>query len=363
MTKPPAYGIALLAAVVAVYLLASLVQPPRVSAQANSPTAQSSAAAPRQITLDVSVTDKSGATIRGLQQSDFSLLDDNKPRNITSFQAVGDDENKSARPPIEVILVVDAVNAPFQNVALEHPQIHNFLTIEGGDLIHPLSLIAFTGNGTKVVNDGSTNGNQIAVAYDRFQTGLRDFNSAQGAYGNAERLNLSVNTFDSIVKSIGSLPGRKLMVWLSPGWPLLAGQVANLTTAVQQEFFNTIVKESTELTAGRITVYTVDPMGLEDAGTSDYFRQYVKGIAAVSKAGPPDLGLQVLTVQSGGLFVHPSNDIVSAISSCVLDANAYYVLSFDTAESRKPNEYHSIEVKVDKPDIVARTRTGYYAQP
>lgn len=336
--------------------------------QKTAPPTQSSVASPSQtaahaITLDVRVTDKSGATIRGLQQSDFTLLDDNKPQEITSFQAVGDPENKSAGPPIEVVLVVDAVNISFQDVAREHPQIHNFLTIEGGDLIHPLSLIALTGNGTKIVAEGSTNGNDMAAEFDHFQTGLRDFNTGQGAFGDAERFNLSVNTFDSIAKSIGSLPGRKLLVWLSPGWPLLAGQLTNLTPAVEQEFFTSIVKISGELIAGRITVYTVDPLGLADEASVDLFKQYAKGIASPSKAGPPELALQVLTVQSGGLFLHPSNDVAPAISSCVLDANSYYVLTFDTAESKKPNEYHSIEVKVDKPDVVARTRTGYYAQP
>ena len=27
------------------------------------------------------------------------------------------------------------------------------------------------------------------------------------------------------------------------------------------------------------------------------------------------------------------------------------------------DEYHTLEVKVDKPGLTARTRTGYYAQP
>jgi VWFA-related protein len=363
MRKAWAYRIALLAAVLALYPLASLVEAPRVYARANSAAVPGPAAAQRQITLDVRVTDKSGVAIPDLQQSDFSLLEDNKPHDITSFQAVGGGENKSAAPPIEIILVVDAVNTPVQNVASERPQIHKFLTTEGGSLAHPLTLIAFTGSGTKIVSSGSTDGNEIAASYDRFQTGLRDFNTGQGVYGDAERLNLSVNTFDAIAKSIGSLPGRKLLVWLSPGWPLLARQGRSLTTAVEEEFFNNIVKTSGELISGRITVYTVDPMGLEDASSIDFFRQYEKGIGSASNAEPADLGLQVITVQSGGLFLHPSNDIDAALSSSVLDANAYYVLSFDAAESKKPNEYRSIEVSVDKPDTVVRTRTGYYAQP
>src|ERR1700691_230050 len=44
----------------------------------------------RQITLDVQVTDKSGAPIRGLQKQDFTLLDDKQPQDIVSFHAVDD---------------------------------------------------------------------------------------------------------------------------------------------------------------------------------------------------------------------------------------------------------------------------------
>jgi hypothetical protein len=28
-----------------------------------------------------------------------------------------------------------------------------------------------------------------------------------------------------------------------------------------------------------------------------------------------------------------------------------------------PNEYHALEIKLGKPGLTARTRTGYYAQP
>ncbi len=41
----------------------------------------------RQITLDVQVTDSSGAPVRGLQQQDFALQDGQKPQSIASFHA------------------------------------------------------------------------------------------------------------------------------------------------------------------------------------------------------------------------------------------------------------------------------------
>ncbi len=44
------------------------------------------------------------------------------------------------------------------------------------------------------------------------------------------------------------------------------------------------------------------------------------------------------------------------------DTRAYYELSFRPLPG-EPNEYHALEVKVDKPGLEARTRTGYYSGP
>jgi hypothetical protein len=44
------------------------------------------------------------------------------------------------------------------------------------------------------------------------------------------------------------------------------------------------------------------------------------------------------------------------------DSANYYQLSFDTPPSNNFGEYHSIEVKLDRPDLTARTRTLYYAE-
>src|ERR1700722_8452956 len=41
----------------------------------------------RRISIDVVVTDKSGKPVPGLQQQDFTLLDDKQPQPILSFHA------------------------------------------------------------------------------------------------------------------------------------------------------------------------------------------------------------------------------------------------------------------------------------
>lgn len=40
-----------------------------------------------------------------------------------------------------------------------------------------------------------------------------------------------------------------------------------------------------------------------------------------------------------------------------------YELAFNAPDNALPNGYHRVEVKVDKPKLIVRTRDGYYAQP
>ena len=51
------------------------------------------------------------------------------------------------------------------------------------------------------------------------------------------------------------------------------------------------------------------------------------------------------------------------IASCVRDANNYYTLTFNALPGDGPDEYHALEIKLDKSGLKALTRTGYYAQP
>ena len=68
------------------------------------------------------VADKSGKPVPGLQQQDFTLLDNKQPQKIVSFQA-----GTMADPPVEAILVVDEANTCDSDVGLERLQIDKFL--------------------------------------------------------------------------------------------------------------------------------------------------------------------------------------------------------------------------------------------
>jgi hypothetical protein len=124
------------------------------------------------------------------------------------------------------------------------------------------------------------------------------------------------------------------------------------------------VNASTELRQDRITLCSVDQLFPWNAGGAriTYYENFLKGVTSPSQALPGDMGVQVLSAQSGGRVLNSSNDLTTAIATCAADADAFYVLSFDSQPADQADEYHALQVTVDKPGMAARTRTGYYAQ-
>jgi VWFA-related protein len=315
--------------------------------------------ADRKITLDVVVSPKSGPPVADLQQQDFTLLDNDAPQTITSFKVVSGRE-----APIEVVLVIDAVNASFQTVSVARPEIDKFLRAEGGRLAYPVALVLFTDKGTQGLGNFSADGNALSAELDQTDVALRSITRAAGFYGATERFDLSIRTMGQLVAKMGSRPGRKLMLWVSPGWPLLSGPRVQLDSKQQQEIFGNIVTLSTQLLQGRVTLYNINPLGnTESLSSGSYYKDFVKGISKPSQVRVGDLGLPVLATQSGGLVLNFNNDVASLLRECLSDSAPYYEISFDPPPGDKRDEYHHLEIKLAKPGLTARTRQGYYAQP
>jgi len=334
--------------------------PPQAPALAPRP-ANAPAPAPGEgrIHLDVVVTDKAGKPVAGLQAEDFTLKDNNLPAKILSFHAGGTAVEKQP-PPVEVILLLDAVNLGFQAVARSRDQIVDFLRQNGGRLPQPVSIFVFGDDGIKVLLQPSTDGNALADQLAKSQTALRSIGrSAQ--YGGFERFDLSLKWMDLVARAVAKRPGKKLLVWAGPGWPMLDRPNTGMSEKAEQQMFNEIVALSTTLREAQISVYSVT-MGDSHLGTFLY-EDFLKGVKTAEKAQPSDLALKVLAVQSGGRVTPPDNDITAQITTCVQDARAYYTISFNPPPADKANEYHDLKVEVDKPGLTARTNTGYYNQP
>jgi VWFA-related protein len=328
------------------------------------PSATAVSTTDHQISLDVVVTDKGGNAALGLTEQDFTLLDDKQPRKITSFHGM-DSTSRAPDPALRAIFVLDAVNTGVQSVNYGRMQLSKFLRQDGGRLSEPASLVIFTDRETRIQPTPTSDGNALAESLDSNQTGLRVLTRSGGFYGAQERMDLSVKAIDQLASYERTQPGKKLVLWMSPGWPMLSGPNVELTAKTEQWLFQTIVTLSRELREAGITLYSIDPLGMGDAGgfRTFYYESFLKGVPSYNKVQAGNLALQVLAVQSGGRVMNSDNDVTKEVAECLKDAKGFYTLSFDSPPADHPNEYHALEVKVDKPGLKARTRTGYYAQP
>jgi VWFA-related protein len=319
------------------------------------------------VTIDVAVNDAAGKPVRGLQRQNFTLLDDKQAKGLTSFRAVDMDAGTQA-PPVEMVLVIDAINADVIKAEHEREGIRSFLESNGGKLALPVTVVTLTDQGMLKPMPPSQDGNALAATLDQNRTGLRTVNRSS-AFGAYERYDLSLKALDSLIAYESGKPGRKLIVWVSPGWPLLSLSARDISSKDQQQIFHTIVSASTELRLGHITLYNVVARGIASTDVSQfsYYTSFLKGVKSPGQAFPPNLALAVLAVQSGGLVLDGNNDLADAmgkeIAKSAGDARSFYVLTFQPPHADHANEYHTLLIKVDQPGVTARTRTGYYAQP
>jgi VWFA-related protein len=313
-----------------------------------------------RVKLDVVVTDKSGKPVSGLDRAEFTLLDDKQPAKILSFHA-HDETAPAAAPPVEVILLVDTVNVGSQYVSFARQEIEKFLRQNGGHLAYPVSILVMTNLGLTVQSAASIDGNALAADLTQLDARLRTIGRSQGAWGDIDRFQFSLKIMGSLVSDESQKPGKKLLIWIGPGWPLLDGPGFSFSLEAQQQNFDAIIALSTRMREAQMVVYSVS-QGTGEVHSFAY-QAFLKGVKQAKQAAPPNLALKVLATQSGGRVLGPDNDIAAQIDRSVADATVYYTISFDPPRADRANEYHDLKVQIGKPGLTARTITGYYNQP
>jgi VWFA-related protein len=310
--------------------------------------------------LNVVVTDKSGKNIPGLGAGDFQLLDNNRPMQILSFRAFGGSAPPAQLPAL-VIIVFDTVNMPFESVSYMREQVGAYLRQNGGHLAYPVSLAFLTNAGMQMQTGGATDGNELAKHLDETTGNLRTIGNAAGTWGAIERFDFCVRMMKTLVDAEKDQPGRKLVIWTGPGWPMLGEPGIDFSYKTQMSFFDSIVGLNTLLREGQIELSSI-AQGLPGDRTFLY-ESYLKGVKKPNQSNPPNLGLKVLAMQSGGRVIPPGNDVAAAIAMVVQDAGTYYEITFEPPRPDGPNEYHELKLKVNQTGMTAHTNAGYYGQP
>src|SRR6185437_12920264 len=174
-----------------------------------------------------------------------------------------------------------------------------------------MSIYWYTDEGLREEEGPATDGNALADQLDAAQARLRMLTSAAGTWGAIERFDMSVQTLDKLVRMYRAKPGRKLLIWLGRGWPMLQDPSLQMTWKDQQRLFANIVELNTVIRQAHVSIYSVTP-GVPERYPYQY-EEFVKGVKNPSHAFLPNLDLKVLAEQSGGVVVNPSNDLGSQI--------------------------------------------------
>ncbi len=336
----------------------TLRPPPRM------PTPRGAVEPGGKIQLDMVVSDAMGNDVTGLQPWDFKLLDDNQPRRILTFHAY-DGIAVKPDPPVEIILMLDTLNLPFQQVSAVRQELDRFLRANGGHLKQPLSLMLLTDKGLKVQPRPSLDGNAVAAVLAKVTGSISSINPAMGAEGQLERFQRSVRQMAVIAENKAARPGRKLLIWVGPGWPILDKGTVTYSAKDPVRMFDTIVELSTRLREARIAVYSVAPAdaSLSVGKFTNLYQAFLAGVATPKLADSGNLALKVLATQTGGQILGPGNDLAEQIDRCITDANVFYHISFDPPPAAHADEYRDLRVQVSKPGLTVRTNSGYYNQP
>ena len=105
-----------------------------------------------------------------------------------------------------------------------------------------------------------------------------------------------------------------------------------------------------------LTIQTFDPVGLETQTNSPL---------GGSMAGQMERrdGLAVPADLTGGRTVMNTETPEAHIPAVFGESGSYYLLAFAPAETKANGKMHKIEVKVDRPGVNVRTRSGYVSGP
>lgn len=174
------------------------------------------------------------------------------------------------------------------------------------------------------------------------------------------------------VRSLAGLEGRKALLYVSDGLPLVPGQEAFLlidqlchaTTAWRstESVINDLREVTAAANAAGVTFYTLDAVGLSvDASAADFGPGLAAGNAQMARANLQD-SLFDLATETGGRALLEVNDVTPLVAGLRSDLESYYSLGFEPV-GEPDGRQHRIEVRVARDGLRVRHRAGFTDRP
>jgi VWFA-related protein len=372
------------------------------------------------VNVDVYVTDKKGR-VSGLTRGDFELYEDGRPMAVTNFLAVEGGKSVGAAAEAEAAAAPAGPKLPAgydQTPVPEDQRLRLVVYIDNYNL-KPFDRNRVMRELRVFLDQKLRRGDEVMlVTYDRGLHVRHPFTSdaalvaaqlleiekisAQGVHQESDRrevlrniddamsgsqalsfarayagatfndLSFSIDALKSVVSSLAGMSGRKAVVYVSDGLPMIAAE--DVFYAVQNKYSDqSIISENAEFdasrrfeelasqaNANRVTFYTIDAGGLRiySSTTAENATAgqgvYIDSINISNMQSP----LQMIAEKTGGVAVINSNNVGPQLDRIAEDFNSFYSLGY-TPPHMGDGRYHKITVKVKRRGVDVRFREGY----
>lgn len=308
--------------------------PTLTSAKTSTPTTTQPAASDGEdvqkvetnlVTIPVSVFDRYGLYIPNLKQEDFKIFEDGKEQRIEYFG--------TSEKPFTVILLLDTSPSTDYKIDEIRGAAKAFV-----DLLKPqdkVMVIEFDGN-VHVLSEATGDRPAIYKAIKR-----ADFGGGTSLY--------DAVTF-SLSKRLSAVNGRKAIVLFTDGVDTTSFKSSYDTTLALAEEAESLIFPIYYNTFEKTREDAMDVLGPPPPGTTA--REY-----AVGKKY-----LEELASYTGGRVFRPEatpGGLTAAFEGIAEELRRQYNIGYIPGEDGKPGQRKQIKVRVDRPNLVLRSRDSY----
>lgn len=307
----------------------------------------------RETIVDVLVTDDKGNPVRGLKQSDFTVLEDGHPQPIRSFYEYGQAApptpppalppntytNSTALPvsgPVQIFLF-DVLATPPKYMEQAKKYIADYLrSMPDGTQVAVFDLSP--SKGLVLLQGVTTDGHAAATAVDNLD--VEWIRNVVLPYP------VAIVGSHRIADYVAAIHGRKNLIWIVPGSPPAIVRDGGYSWGIRDmTLLHRLMDLYDIFTREQIAIYPLDPRGVHDFGHTPT-AQHI----ALLKQDVAD--------ETGGATSN-SNDFQGTIANIVDDTLHGYTLSFIPPRAVEDGHYHTVTIKLDRPGLHLNYRPGY----
>ncbi|MBV9886136.1 MAG: VWA domain-containing protein [Acidobacteria bacterium] len=279
------------------------------------------------VNVAFSVRDAGGALVDGLSQDDFEVLEDSAPQKIAYFA-------KSTDVPLTLGLIVDASGSQDRFEMQHEHDLDAFLKSVLGPKDRAF-LVGF-GNYVRLVSDFSRSGNEMMRQWKLYSKNPQNFPEL----GPHESRDLGTAFYDSIFYSVENKlakeTGRRALLIFSDGEDNSSSH--DMMTTIEEAQQTNVLLFSIRYTQ-------------KEHGKLTARNQY--GIRVMER----------IAHETGGMHIDAQQtDPKTYFRQIAEELRTSYELGYYPATSAKDDTFHKIVVRVKKPGLTVRSRTGYFSR-